>query len=52
VLVKPYQNGNLELVASIKKFFSIENFLMRAPHDVETFDFTAMLQQFVSAVRL
>ncbi len=41
ILVKPYQSVNLELVASIKAFFRMENFLTILPHDAETFDLAA-----------
>ena len=44
ILVKPYQSGNLKLVASIKAFFRMENFLTISPHDAETFDLTAQLR--------
>lgn len=43
-LVKPYQTGNLALVASFKEFFSMENFLSIRPHDAETFDLAAQLR--------
>ena len=44
ILVKPCQSGNLKLVASIKAFFRMENFLTISPHDAETFDLTAQLR--------
>jgi len=43
-LVKPYQTGNLALVASFKAFFSTEDFLSIQPHDAETFDLAAQLR--------
>ncbi|NTW52722.1 MAG: type II toxin-antitoxin system VapC family toxin [Chlorobiaceae bacterium] len=54
-LVKPYQTGNLALVASIKVFFRSENFLSVYPHDAETFDLAAQLkakynQKFIDAL--
>ncbi len=55
ILVKPYQSGNLELVASIKAFFRMENFLSISSHDAETFDLAAQLrakynQKFIDAL--
>jgi predicted nucleic acid-binding protein len=55
ILVKPYQSGNLELVASIKAFFIMENFLTISPHDAETFDLAAQSrakynQKFIDAL--
>lgn len=55
ILVKPYQSGNLELVANIKAFFRIENFLSICPHDAETFDLASQLrakynQKFIDAL--
>ena len=44
ILVKPYQSGNLALVASIKAFFRTENFLSVCAHDTETFDLAAQLR--------
>lgn len=44
LLVKPYQTGNLALVANFKEFFSLENFLSIQPHDAETFDLAAQLR--------
>lgn len=43
-LVKPYQTGNLALVANFKAFFSMEDFLSIQPHDAETFDLAAQLR--------
>lgn len=43
-LVKPYQTGNMALVASFKEFFSMENFLSIQPHDAEIFDLAAKLR--------
>ena len=43
-LVKPYQTGNLELVASIREFFRTEGFLSILPHEGETFDLAAQLR--------
>jgi predicted nucleic acid-binding protein len=43
-LVKPYQTGNLELVASFKAFFKMDNFLAIQSHDAETFDLAAQLR--------
>lgn len=43
-LVKPYQTGNLELVANIREFFRTESFLSIQPHDGETFDLAAQLR--------
>ena len=43
-LVKPYQTGSLELVASIREFFRTEGFLSILPHDGETFDLAAQLR--------
>ncbi len=43
-LVKPYQTGNPELVASIREFFRTEGFLSILPHDGETFDLAAQLR--------
>ena len=43
-LVKPYQTGNLELVASIREFFRTEGFLSIQPHEGETFDLAAQLR--------
>jgi predicted nucleic acid-binding protein len=44
ILVKPYQSENLELVASIKTFFRMEDFLTICAHDAETFDLAAQLR--------
>ena len=43
-LVKPYQTGSLEPVASIREFFRTEGFLSILPHDGETFDLAAQLR--------
>ncbi len=55
ILVKPYQSGNLELVANIKAFFRMEDFLSICPHDAETFDLASQLrakynQKFIDAL--
>ena len=55
ILVKPYQSGNLELVANIKAFFRMEDFLSICPHDAETFDLASRLrakynQKFIDAM--
>ena len=55
ILVKPYQSGNLELVANIKAFFRMEDFLSICPHDAETFDLASQLrakynQKFIDAM--
>ena len=55
ILVKPYQSGNLELVAKIKAFFRMEDFLSICPHDAETFDLASQLrakynQKFIDAL--
>lgn len=43
-LVKPYQTGNLAMVASIKAFFRMDDFLSIYPHDAEAFDLAAQLR--------
>lgn len=43
-LVKPYQTGNLALVASFKAFFSTEDFLSIQSHNAEIFDLAAQLR--------
>lgn len=43
VMVHPYRNGDVVLIANIKNFFSQKNFLMIAEHDNELLDMAAML---------
>ncbi|NHQ58990.1 type II toxin-antitoxin system VapC family toxin [Chlorobium sp. BLA1] len=55
ILVKPYQSGNFQLVASIKSFFRSENFLSVYSHNAEAFDLAAQLrarynQKFIDAL--
>ncbi|WP_076790714.1 type II toxin-antitoxin system VapC family toxin [Chlorobium sp. KB01] len=55
ILVKPYQSGNFQLVASIKSFFRSENFLSVYCHNAEAFDLAAQLranynQKFIDAL--
>lgn len=55
ILVKPYQSGNFQLVASIKSFFRSENFLSVYSHNAEAFDLAVQLrakynQKFIDAL--
>ena len=43
-LVKPYQTGNVLLVANFKAFFSADDFISVESHDADTFDLSAQIR--------
>jgi len=43
-LVKPYQTGDIFIVASIKAFFATDDFLSVVSHNADTFDLAAQIR--------